>query len=70
MTDAMAREPGDRERRGLDAPIITGGEDADPEGSRRDSRVYGRLLLLMVLVIVVGGAILSILTILISAFHG
>ncbi len=66
----MTREPDDRKRRGLEAPIITGGEDADPAGSQRDSRVYGRLLLLMVLVIVVGGAILSLLTILISAFHG
>lgn len=66
----MTQEPDDRKRRGLEAPIITGGEDADPDGSRRDSRVYGRLLLLMVLVIVVGGAILSILTIIMSAFHG
>ena len=38
--------------RGLDAPYIDGGEDADPEGSARESRLYGRLLLLMIVLIV------------------
>jgi hypothetical protein len=38
--------------RGLAAPYIAGGEDADAEASRRESRIYGRLLILMILLIV------------------
>jgi hypothetical protein len=38
--------------RGLAAPYIAGGEDADREKSAREARIYGRLLLLMILLIV------------------
>ena len=41
--------------RGLAAPYIAGGRDPDPEAGRREERFYGRLLLIMVLVLVFGG---------------
>ncbi|HEY6056438.1 MAG TPA: hypothetical protein VIV06_00320 [Candidatus Limnocylindrales bacterium] len=46
--------------RGLSAPYIPGGEDPDPERTRRAERVYIRLLVLMVALIVVGGFVISI----------
>ncbi|HET9681054.1 MAG TPA: hypothetical protein VFP19_03375 [Candidatus Limnocylindrales bacterium] len=46
--------------RGLSAPYIPGGRDPDPEGGRREERFYGRLLLVMVLVIAFGAFILGI----------
>jgi hypothetical protein len=49
--------------RGLSAPYIAGGEDADPEGSRRTERLYGRLLLLMILAVVGTSIALTILAI-------
>lgn len=49
--------------RGLDAPYIAGGDDADPDGSRRTNRVYGRLLLLMILAIVGTSIVLTIVAI-------
>ena len=46
--------------RGLDAPYIPGGEDPEPEAARREDRVYGRLLIAMVIAIVAGGFVLGI----------
>jgi hypothetical protein len=46
--------------RGLAAPYIAGGEDPDPERTRREERIYVRLLVLMVAAIVIGGFALSI----------
>ncbi|HEX9045336.1 MAG TPA: hypothetical protein VF802_09950 [Candidatus Limnocylindrales bacterium] len=47
--------------RGLAAPYIAGGRDPDPERGRAQDRFYLRLLAAMVLLIVVGGLVLSIL---------
>jgi hypothetical protein len=47
--------------RGLSAPYIAGGRDPEPEAGRREERFYGRLLLAMVLVIVLGGFVIGIL---------
>ena len=47
--------------RGLAAPYIAGGRDPDPEVGRREERFYGRLLIIMVGVIVIGGFVLGIL---------
>ena len=41
--------------RGLAAPYIAGGRDPEPETGRREERFYGRLLLIMVLVLIFGG---------------
>jgi hypothetical protein len=41
--------------RGLAAPYIGGGRDPEPEAGRREERFYGRLLLAMVGLIVLGG---------------
>ena len=41
--------------RGLAAPYIAGGRDPDPEPGRREERFYGRLLVIMVLGLVIGG---------------
>jgi hypothetical protein len=46
--------------RGLNAPYIAGGEDPDPEPARQVDRYYGRLLVIMVVVIVLAGFILGI----------
>ncbi|HYL40014.1 MAG TPA: hypothetical protein VET90_01785 [Candidatus Binatus sp.] len=46
--------------RGLSAPYIPGGRDPDPEGGRREERFYGRLLLVMVLIIAFGAFVLGI----------
>lgn len=46
--------------RGLKAPYIAGGRDPDPEVGRREERFYGRLLLVMVVVIVLAGFVLGI----------
>lgn len=46
--------------RGLSAPYIAGGRDPDPEAGRAQERFYLRLLVAMVLLIVVGGLVLSI----------
>jgi hypothetical protein len=46
--------------RGLDAPYIPGGEDPDPEAARQEDRYYGRLLVIMVIVIVAAGFVLGI----------
>ena len=47
--------------RGLDAPYIAGGEDPEPEAAEREDRFYGRLLVIMVIAIILGGFILGIL---------
>ena len=47
--------------RGLAAPYIAGGRDPEPEVGRREERFYGRLLLIMVGLIVIGGFALGIL---------
>jgi hypothetical protein len=52
--------------RGLSAPYIAGGRDPDPVAGRREERFYGRLLLLMVGVIVLGGFILGIAAVLLG----
>ncbi|MEX2011209.1 MAG: hypothetical protein WEF51_03110 [Chloroflexota bacterium] len=46
--------------RGLSTPYIPGGRDPDAEGARREERFYGRLLLVMVVVIVLSGFVLGI----------
>jgi hypothetical protein len=46
--------------RGLKAPYIAGGRDPDPEVGRREERFYGRLLIVMVIVIVLAGFVLGI----------
>jgi hypothetical protein len=46
--------------RGLDAPYIAGGEDPEPEAARQEDRFYGRLLVIMVVVIVAAGFVLGI----------
>ena len=45
--------------RGLAAPYIAGGRDPEPEVGQREERFYGRLLLIMVLVLVFGGFVLG-----------
>lgn len=49
--------------RGLSAPYIAGGRDPDPEAGRREERFYGRLLVIMVLVLVLGGFAIGIVTV-------
>jgi hypothetical protein len=45
--------------RGLSAPYIAGGRDPNPEVGRREERFYGRLLLAMVAVLVLGGFLIG-----------
>lgn len=52
--------------RGLEAPYIPGGEDPDPEIAEREDRYYGRLLVIMVIVIVTAGFVLGIIANLIT----
>jgi len=56
--------------RGLSAPYIAGGRDPDPETGQREERFYGRILLIMVLVIILGGFLLGVLDTLITALRG
>ena len=46
--------------RGLDKPYIPGGDDPDPQRARREERFYGRILLVMIVVIVSAGFVLGI----------
>ncbi len=46
--------------RGLKAPYIAGGDDPDPAGALELDRRYGRLLLIMVIVIVLAGFVVGI----------
>jgi hypothetical protein len=76
--DALPPDPAayDSERnalaraRGLAAPYIAGGRDPDPATGHREERFYGRLLLAMVIVIVLGGFVLGIITNVIGALGG
>jgi hypothetical protein len=52
--------------RGLAAPYIAGGRDPEPTAGRREERFYGRLLLAMVAVIVLGGFVLGIVAVLLG----
>jgi hypothetical protein len=45
--------------RGLAAPYIAGGRDPDPEAGRREERFYGRLLVIMVVALVLGGFVVG-----------
>jgi anti-sigma factor RsiW len=47
--------------RGLAAPYIPGGRDPDPERTRREERVYVRLLVAMVAVLAFGALVAGIL---------
>jgi hypothetical protein len=53
--------------RGLAAPYIAGGRDPEPDEGRRQERFYGRLLLIMIVVIVAGGFVLGIIANIIEA---
>ena len=53
--------------RGLAAPYIAGGRDPDPETGRREERFYGRLLLIMIILIVGSGLVLGIIDNIIQA---
>ena len=46
--------------RGLEAPYIAGGDDPEHEAAQREDRFYGRLLVIMVVAIILGGFILGI----------
>ena len=46
--------------RGLAAPYIAGGEDPDPEATRRHERRYRRWLIAMIVVIVLAGFVLGV----------
>ena len=48
--------------RGLATPYIAGGRDPEPEVGRKEERFYGRLLLAMVGLIVLGGFALGIIS--------
>ena len=45
--------------RGLAAPYIAGGEDPDPEATRRQERRYRRWLIVMIVVIILSGFVLG-----------
>ncbi len=57
---AMTERAQHARARGLAAPYIPGGEDPDPEATRRQEQPYVRLLILMVAAIIIGGFALSI----------
>lgn len=56
--------------RGLAAPYIAGGRDPDPDAGLREERFYGRILLVMVAVIVLGGFVLGIVATLLNLGPG
>ena len=47
--------------RGLSAPYIAGGRDPEPAAGQSQERFYGRLLVIMVVVLVLAGFVLGIL---------
>lgn len=47
--------------RGLSAPYIAGGRDPDPAAGHQQERFYGRLLVVMVVILVLAGFVLGIL---------
>ena len=52
--------------RGLPAPYIAGGNDPDPSTGLAEERRYGRLLVWMIAVIVLGGFVLGFIGLLVS----
>lgn len=56
--------------RGLAAPYIAGGRDPNPDAGLREERFYGRILLIMVAVIVLGGFVLGIAAALLNLSRG
>ncbi|HEY0443508.1 MAG TPA: hypothetical protein VGC90_04720 [Candidatus Limnocylindrales bacterium] len=52
--------------RGLAAPYIAGGRDPQPDEGHREERFYGRILVAMILVIVLGGFVLGIVSVLLN----
>jgi hypothetical protein len=56
--------------RGLAAPYIPGGRDPDPGPGLEEERKYGRLLLIMVVAIIVGGFVLGIIANILTAASG
>jgi len=66
LDDALGPHPGQAvpwpprpDQRGLAAPYPPGGVDPEPEAGLREDRRYLRLLIAMVLLIVVGGFLIS-----------
>jgi hypothetical protein len=53
--------------RGLSAPYIAGGRDPEPEVGRREERLYGRLLIAMVVTIIASGFVLGIVVAILTA---
>lgn len=53
--------------RGLPTPYIGGGDDPDPAKGLQEERYYGRLLLAMVLVLILGGFVFGIIVALATA---
>ena len=45
--------------RGLAAPYIAGGRDPEPEAGIHEERFYGRLLVVMVVSVVLGGFVIG-----------
>jgi hypothetical protein len=56
-------------RRGLDSAYIPGGDDPDPERTRREEARYIRLLLLMVVAIVGGGMLATFVGLILAGPH-
>jgi hypothetical protein len=52
--------------RGLAAPYIPGGRDPQPDEGHREERFYGKILVAMILVIVLGGFVIGILSVLLN----
>jgi hypothetical protein len=46
--------------KGLEAPYIAGGRDPDPAAGLAEERRYGKLLLAMIVVLVLGGFVVGI----------
>jgi hypothetical protein len=46
--------------KGLEAPYIAGGRDPDPAAGLAEERRYGKLLLAMIIVLVLGGFVVGI----------
>ena len=56
--------------RGLSSAYIEGGEDPDPERTRREESRWMRLLILMVVLIVGGGVLVTIVGLIVSSGGG
>ncbi len=53
-------------QRGLSAPYIAGGRDPQPGEGAREDRYYGRILIIMVVVLILSGFVLGIIANLIT----